>query len=100
MITPSSNVLTSITREAFLADSKLTTRYRVGNFFAFIVQSSLVMPMTFAYTQWLWMTLKESEVTIGTLNNAFAAQHSLLFILNLEMFRKIKVGYLLAATMW
>jgi hypothetical protein len=56
--------------------------------------------MGFAYVQWLWMTLKKTEVSIGTLNSAFSARSSLLFIFNWEMIRKIKVGSLIALAAW
>lgn len=56
--------------------------------------------MSSAYVQRLWMTLKKREVTIGTLNSAFSARSSLLFIFNWEMIRKIKVGSLIALTAW
>jgi hypothetical protein len=46
------------------------------------------------------MTLKEEEVSVGTLNSAFAALHSILFVSNKEMRRKIKVGSLIALTAW
>jgi hypothetical protein len=56
--------------------------------------------MGFAYIQWLWMTLKEEEVSVGTLNSAFSALHSILFVFNREMRRNIKVGTLIALTAW
>jgi hypothetical protein len=73
---------------------------RIGNFFAFVVQSSLATSMGFAYIQWLWMTLKDEEVSVGTLNSAFSALHSILFVSKREMRRKIKVGTLIALTAW
>jgi hypothetical protein len=56
--------------------------------------------MSFAYIQWLWMTLKDEEVSVGTLNSAFSALHSILFVFNGEMRQKIKVGTLIALTAW
>lgn len=85
---------------SFCKSHLLTPIYRIGNFFAFVVQSSLVMSMSFAYIQWLWMTLKDEEVSVGTLNSAFSAMHSILFVFSKEMRRKIKVGTLIALTAW
>jgi hypothetical protein len=56
--------------------------------------------MSFSYIQWLWMTLKVEEVSVGTLNSAFSALHSILFVFNKEMCRKITVGTLIALTAW
>jgi hypothetical protein len=56
--------------------------------------------MSFSYVQWLWMTLKVEEVSVGTLNSAFSALHSISFVFNKEMFRKITVGTLIALTAW
>jgi hypothetical protein len=56
--------------------------------------------MSFSYIQWLWMTLKAEEVSVGTLNSAFSALHSILFVFNVEMLRKIPVGSLIALTAW
>ncbi|KAG9238932.1 hypothetical protein BJ875DRAFT_415061 [Amylocarpus encephaloides] len=78
------------------SNSEQQRSHEAGNFFAWVVQSSLAMSMTFAYIQYLWMTLKDTEVSIQALNAAFAAPTSWLFIFNYEMLRKISVGYLLA----
>ena len=74
--------------------------HRVGNFFAFVVQSSLATSMSIAYIQYLWMTLKAEEVKVETLNSAFSALHSILFIFNGEMRAKIRVGAFIALTAW
>ncbi|KAE9380934.1 hypothetical protein N431DRAFT_323907 [Stipitochalara longipes BDJ] len=75
-------------------------KHRIGNFFAFVVQSSLATSMSIAYIQYLWMTLKEEEVKVVTLNSAFSALHSILFICNGEMRAKIRVGTIIALTAW
>jgi len=74
--------------------------HRVGNFFAFATQSSLATSMGFSYTQLLWLTLKEKEVRVGTLNSAFSALSSILFVFNKEMRQKIKIASLVALAIW
>ena len=58
------------------------------------------MSMTFGYTQWLWMSLKNTDISIGALNDAIAAQQSILFAFNFEMLRKLQIEYVLAVTIW
>ena len=67
---------------------------------AFITQVSLVSSVGFAYTQWLWKTLKTTEVSIEGLDAAFSADASIVSLLNKEMLWKIKVGSTLALIIW
>jgi hypothetical protein len=71
---------------------------RWGTTFAYITQVSLVTSIGFAYTQWLWWTLKRTRpgVSITALDAAFSADASLIALLNMEMIGKIKVCSLLA----
>jgi hypothetical protein len=59
-----------------------------------------VCSVGFAYTQWLWRTLKTTEVSIEGLDAAFDADASIISLLNKEMLSKIKVGSILALIIW
>lgn len=58
--------------------------------------AGFVASIGFAYTQWLWWTLKRTKISVSALDAAFGADTSLLALFNLEMLRKIKIGSLLA----
>jgi hypothetical protein len=79
-----------------LLEYVLIISFRWGTTLAYITQASLVTSIGFAYTQWLWWTLKKTKISIAALDAAFGADSSLVSLLNVEMIRKIKVGSLIA----
>ena len=65
------------------------------------MQVCLAVSVGFAYSQVLWKALKHGEgITIATLDNAFAAQTSVISFLNQEMLWKIRAGSLIALIGW
>ena len=73
---------------------------RWGTTFAYITQVSLVSSVGFAYTQWLFRTLKRTKVAVEGLDAAFSADATIVSLLHKEMLKKIKVGSCLALMIW
>ncbi|KAG0646652.1 hypothetical protein D0Z07_7475 [Hyphodiscus hymeniophilus] len=73
---------------------------RWGTTFAYITQVCLVSSVGFAYTQWLFRTLKRTKVAVEGLDAAFSADSTIISLLHKEMLMKIKVGSLLALMIW
>lgn len=73
---------------------------RFGTAFSFLAQISLGAAIWASYTRWLWRTVQRKEMTVGGLNAAFAADTSVLSLLNLEMLRKLRIGSVMAAFAW
>jgi hypothetical protein len=65
-----------------------------------MAQITLTASVWLSYTQWLWRSLKRTEVSVGGLNAAFGADTTVLSLLNLEMLRKFKVGSAMALFAW
>ncbi|KAH6713525.1 hypothetical protein BKA61DRAFT_43274 [Leptodontidium sp. MPI-SDFR-AT-0119] len=75
-------------------------KLRYGTTFAFVTQVSLVGSVGFAYSQWLWKTLRTTRVSVQCLDSAFSADTQLISMFNPEMWWKIKLGSLLALLAW
>ncbi|KAF2690445.1 hypothetical protein K458DRAFT_328836 [Lentithecium fluviatile CBS 122367] len=75
-------------------------KIRFGTAFAFLSQISLGACVWTCYTQWLWRTVKTKEMTVRALNHAFGAETSVLSLLDMEMLKKLRVGYFMAALAW
>ncbi|KAG9195944.1 hypothetical protein G6011_01065 [Alternaria panax] len=75
-------------------------KIRFGTGFAFIAQICLGTSVWTAYTQWLWRTLMKKDLTFKVLNSAFAAENSVLSLLNIEMWKRLKVGSIMAFLAW
>jgi hypothetical protein len=78
----------------------LTCSPRFGTAFAYLAQVSLVCSTGLAFTQYLWLTLKNSRVSIVTLDVAFEADKTIMSILNPEFVRKMKVVAFLSLIAW
>ncbi|KAK0103699.1 hypothetical protein ONS95_005707 [Cadophora gregata] len=75
-------------------------KLRYGTTFAFVTQVSLVGSVGFAYSQWLWKTLRATTVSVQCLDSAFSADTQLISMFNPEMWWKIKLGSVLALLAW
>ncbi|KAH8670218.1 hypothetical protein BGZ60DRAFT_527700 [Tricladium varicosporioides] len=75
-------------------------KLRYGNFFAFATQFTLASSVGFAYTQWLWRTLRKRTITVSCLDSAFSADTVLMSMFNPEMWWKLKLASLLALLVW
>ena len=73
---------------------------RLGSVFAWILQLSLMASVWFAYTQWLWRTIKRKGISVRAMNAAFDAQTSILALANTELATKMKTGFALALIAW
>ena len=81
-------------------DANRDPYHRYGTTFAFATQISLVGSVGFAYSQWLWKTLRATTVSVQCLDSAFSADTQLISMFNPEMWWKIKLGSLLALLAW
>ena len=79
---------------------KLIISHRVGSLFALVVKGLLTASVWFAYTQWLWRTLKRKDISLRGLDAAFSVEMSVVALLNPEMIFKMKVGAVLALIAW
>jgi len=68
--------------------------------FAFFVQHSFVCSVGIAYTQWLWKTLKQVDITVSGLDAVFTALNKMFSMFHPEMLWKIKIGFLIASIAW
>jgi hypothetical protein len=84
---------------SILSDRKLTL-HSLGNFLPVVVQTCLVTSIDIAFTQWLFMCLKMKSVTVKTVDSAYGARGSLLFLLNGEMLQKLPIITILALISW
>ncbi|KAF2002416.1 hypothetical protein P154DRAFT_488382 [Amniculicola lignicola CBS 123094] len=75
-------------------------RYVFGTAFSFLAQISLAATVWTCYTQWLWRTVKGTEMTVGAYNAAFGADTSFLSLMNIEMLRKMRLGSVMALFAW
>lgn len=71
-----------------------------GNILSVLSQVSLTASLWQTYSQWIWRSLKRIDFELPTLNRIFSADTSLRWMLNGKMFRKFKVGYLIALLGW
>jgi hypothetical protein len=78
----------------------LVEKIRFGTAFAFLAQICLGASVWTAYTQWVWRTLKRKEMRMATLNSAFGADTSVLSLLNFDMWKKLRVGSVMAFFAW
>jgi hypothetical protein len=65
---------------------------RIVTAFAFISQIALTASVWLARTQWLWRSVKKTEMSVTGLNAAFGANTSVLALLIIEMLKKLKVA--------
>jgi hypothetical protein len=65
-----------------------------------LAQIALTATVWLCYTQWLWKSVREAEITVKGLNAAFGADTSVFSLLNIEMLRKFKVGSVMALLAW
>lgn len=79
---------------------QLTVQFRVGSFFALVVKILLMGSVWFAYTQWLWRTLKRRAISLKGLDAAFRVEMSMIALLNPELILKVRVGAVLALIAW
>ena len=79
---------------------QLTVQSRVGSGFALVVKLSLTGSVWFAYTQWLWRTLKRKAISLRGLDAAFSVQTSVLALRDLDEILKLRVGAVLALIAW
>jgi hypothetical protein len=77
-----------------------SSHHRIGTAFAFLGQIALTASVWHSYTQWLWRSVKETQMTVGGLNAAFGIDTSILSFLNVEMLWKVKVGSVMAFLAW
>jgi hypothetical protein len=56
--------------------------------------------VTFAYIQVLWRALKSRGFSIESLDAIFDGPVNILSLFNLEMLRKMKLGWLIALIAW
>lgn len=75
------------------------TSNSLGNFFAAMTLLCPVASIDIAYTQWLFLSLMSKIVTVKCVDAMYGARGSLLFMLNLEMFRKLPIITALALIM-
>ncbi len=61
-----------------------------------MVQTSLVVSIDIAFTQWLFMCLATRPATVGCIDAAYSATSSMLFLLNKDMYRVLPDVALLA----
>jgi hypothetical protein len=73
---------------------------RWGTAFAFLAQICLGAGVWTAYTQWVWRTLKKKEFRMATLNAAFGVETSVLSLMNIDMWKKLRVGSVMAFFAW
>ncbi|KAH7138064.1 hypothetical protein B0J11DRAFT_513479 [Dendryphion nanum] len=75
-------------------------KIRFGTAFAFLSQISLTASAWAAYTQWMWRTLKDQNITSEALNAAFEVDRSVLAFTNVEMVKKMRWGSVIALFTW
>lgn len=80
--------------------TRFTNWARFGTAFAFLAQICLGASVWTAYTQWLWRTLMKKDMNFKVLNSAFGADTSVLSLLNMEMWKRLKVGSVMACLAW
>jgi hypothetical protein len=73
---------------------------RFGTAFSFLTQITLAASVWSVYTQWLWRTVRQRDLTVSVLNAAFEADLSVLSLLNLEMLKKMRLGWVMALFAW
>ncbi|KAF2094276.1 hypothetical protein NA57DRAFT_60907 [Rhizodiscina lignyota] len=73
---------------------------RIGSLFALVVKTMLTSSVWFAYTQWLWRTLKRRAISLRGLDAAFSAEISIWSLLNHELILKVRMGAVLALIAW
>lgn len=73
---------------------------RIGSILALAVKLFLRSTIWFAYTQFLWKTLKENYISISGLDAALTVPDSLSALFNWKMIRILKLGAGLALIAW
>lgn len=79
--------------------NSLTTA-RLGTAAAFLAQITLGASVWQTYQQWIWRSVKKAPLRMGTLNDIFGVETSVLSFLNLDMFKSFKAGYIMALFAW
>ncbi|KAF2270247.1 hypothetical protein CC78DRAFT_599658 [Lojkania enalia] len=75
-------------------------KLRFGTAFSFLAQICLGASVWTSYTQWLWRTVSKTELSVGALNAAFGADSSVLALINIELFKKLRIGSIMALFAW
>ena len=52
------------------------------------------------YMQWVWRTVIKTELTVNALNKGFGADTNVIDLLNWEMVKKNKVGFVMGMFAW
>jgi hypothetical protein len=65
-----------------------------------MAQITLAASVWLSYTQWLWRSVKRTEMSVKGFNAAFGADTSVFSLLNLEMLWKFKIGSAMALFAW
>ncbi|KAK8157436.1 hypothetical protein IWX90DRAFT_324026 [Phyllosticta citrichinensis] len=73
---------------------------RIGTLLAFLSKACLAGAVGVAYTQRLWVTVKEKPISLRNLDNVFSLTTSPVSFFSLEVLTSAKVLCLLAACMW
>lgn len=73
---------------------------RIGTALAFLTQSSLASAVGIAYTQRIWVTVKEKPISLQNIDKVFSLGTDPFSFFSLEILTSVKVLCLLAASMW
>ncbi|KAK4098471.1 hypothetical protein N658DRAFT_431977 [Parathielavia hyrcaniae] len=73
---------------------------RLGTAAAFLAQITLGASVWQAYKLWIWRSVKKTPQKMATLNDIFGAQTSVLALLNMDMLKNFRTGYLIAMFGW
>ncbi|PSR79068.1 hypothetical protein BD289DRAFT_375946 [Coniella lustricola] len=79
-------------------DQEWAQRYGIA--FAFLAQSALTLSVGVAYTQRVWLTVKQNAFKLGTLDRLFSLQNDLFGFFSFEILGKAKVLCFLALCAW
>ena len=74
--------------------------YSIGNGFAISVSYVLKIAVGIAYTQYLWMAMRNNSLALSTINNAFSIQNDPFSFLDLELIKKMWLSIIMATVFW
>lgn len=80
------------------ADQEWAKRFGIA--FAFLTQSALTMSVGMAYTQRVWVTVKQNPMTLRGLDRVFSLQDDIFAFFSGEIVKKAKILSLLGICAW